>query len=127
MAQILIQTVLAGRFLVAEPHRRTSDEVANIDWLGSSVLFGFAILAILTGGSIHAADARPPFAAAMCLMLLGLAYRYPAAAPSAAWAMLVALGTMLLWPVAREAGAEPRNLFPDFVGASPQPRRCAPT
>ena len=121
MAHLLVQAALAGFFLVADPHRRTADEEANPDWPASGVLLGFAVLTVLVAASWHIGAARPPFAGAMALMLAGLAYRYAPAAPAAAGAVLVTLGTMLFWPLAREAGAEPRNLFPDVFGASPRP------
>ena len=97
------------------------DEEANPDWPASGVLLGFAVLTVLVAASWLIGAARPPFAGAMALMLAGLAYRYAPVAPAAAGAVLVTLGTMLFWPLAREAGAEPRNLFPDVFGASPRP------
>ena len=121
MAHLLVQAALAGFFLVADPHRRTADEEANPDWPASGVLLGFAVLTVLVAASWLIGAARPPFAGAMALMLAGLAYRYAPVAPAAAGAVLVTLGTMLFWPLAREAGAEPRNLFPDVFGASPRP------
>ncbi len=121
MAHLLLQTALAAFFLVADPHRRTADEEANPDWPASGVLLGFAVLTVLVAATWHIGAARPPFAGAMALMLVGLAYRYAPVAPAAAGAVLVTLGTMLFWPLAREAGAEPRNLFPDVFGASPRP------
>ena len=122
MAHVLIQTALAGAFLVADPHRRTSDEEARVDWLSGGVLLAFAVLAIVIVASVHAGTARPAFAGAAALMMLGLAYRFAPVAPAAAWAVLIGLGTMLVWPVAREAGAEPRNIYPDFSGTSPRPQ-----
>ncbi|HJW78970.1 MAG TPA: DUF2339 domain-containing protein [Beijerinckiaceae bacterium] len=121
MAHLLVQAALAGFFLVADPHRRTADDEANPDWPASGVLLGFAVLTVLVAASWLIGAARPPFAGAMALMLAGLAYRYVPVAPAAAGAVLVTLGTMLFWPLAREAGAEPRNLFPDVFGASPRP------
>jgi uncharacterized membrane protein len=122
MAHVIVQTALAGAFLVADPHRSTSDEEAQPDWLASGVLLAFAVFAVLIGASHYAGGARLPFAALMAIMTMALAYRFAPAAPAALWAALVVLGTMVVWPVAREAGAEPRNIFPDFSGASPRPQ-----
>ena len=122
MAHLLVQAALAGFFLVADPHRRTADEEANPDWPASGVLLGFAVLTVLVAASWLIGAARPPFAGAMALMLAGLAYRYRARGAGRAPAPCSsAVGTMLFWPLAREAGAEPRNLFPDAFGASPRP------
>jgi uncharacterized membrane protein len=122
MAHLLIQTALAGAFIVADPYRRTSDEEAWPDPIANGVLLAFSLLAIVIVASHHADAARPAFAGAVALIMLGLGYRFAPAAPAAASAALVVLGTMLVWPVAREAGAEPRNIFPDFSGASPRPQ-----
>jgi uncharacterized membrane protein len=122
MAHLLIQTALAGAFLVADPYRTTSDEEARPDAAANGLLFAFSLLAVLIVASHYADAARPAFAGAVALAMLGLAYRFAPAAPAAASAALVVLGTMLVWPVVREAGAEPRNIFPDFSGASPRPQ-----
>jgi uncharacterized membrane protein len=122
IAHILIQTALAGFFLVADPHRRTADEEAEPDWLAGGVLLGFAAFTVLLAASWHVGAARVPFTGAMALMLTALACRYAAAAPAAAAAVLVTLGTLLFWPLARETGAEPQTLFPDVFGASPRPQ-----
>jgi uncharacterized membrane protein len=122
MAHLLVQTALAGAFLAADPHRGTPDEEAWPDPLANGVLLTFSLLAVLIVADHSADAARPAFAGAVALMMLGLGYRYAPVAPTAASAAVVVLGTLLVWPVAREAGAEPRNLFPDFYGQSPRPQ-----
>ena len=90
------------------------------------MLLGFAVLTVLVAASWLIGAARPPFAGAMALMLAGLAYRYVPVAPAAAGAVLVTLGTMLFWPLAREAGAEPRNRSPTCSAPRRVRRRSRP-
>jgi uncharacterized membrane protein len=121
MAHLVLQTVLAGLFLVADPHRRTRDAEARLDPLAASVLGAFALMAVFVAGSHWAGTARPVVATVQAAVLLGLALRFAPAAAGAAAAAFVALGTMLLWPLASQALAEPRTVFPDLFGASPRP------
>jgi uncharacterized membrane protein len=125
MAHLVIQTALAGVFLVADPHRGTADEDAKVDGLASGVLLGLSILAILANASVHAGSGRPLFGAVMILVLLGLAVRFAAAAPAAAWAVLVALGTLALWPVTSEIAGEQRTVLPGFFGDAHRPQALA--
>jgi len=116
MAHVLIQTVLAGVFLVADPHRRTEDPDAEPDVLASGVLLALAALAILAASSIHAGAARPPFAAAAALTMLGLSIRYAPAAAGAAWAAFMGFGTVAMWPLALQVAVEPATVLPGPSG-----------
>jgi uncharacterized membrane protein len=121
MVHLVIQTVLAGVFLVGDPYRRTPDGGAEVDRFAGTVLGAFAVMTVFVAGSPWAATGRPAFAAVQGIILLGLAIRFAPVAPGAAAAAVVVLGTMLVWPVASQAVAEPRRVFPDFFGVPPRP------
>ena len=116
LAHVLVQCGLAGLFLVADPHRGTMDREADPDRLASLVLLGFAAVAVLAAGSSQIGEVRPFFAGVVAGLLLALAVRFPPAAAAAAWAGLVGVGTLLLWPVAREIAAEPLTIYPAPFG-----------
>ena len=121
MVHIMVQTMLAGVFLVADPHRRTPDSDAHLDRFAAGTLVGLAAMSVFVAGEVWTGSARPVFAAVEAAMLLALAVRFVPAAAGAAAAALVAVGTLLLWPVASQALVEPRSVLPDLFGASPRP------
>jgi uncharacterized membrane protein len=122
MVHVLVQMALAGVFLVVDPYRHLADADADadVDWFANGVLLAFAALAVVVVGSPDAV-ARPAYATILALLLLTLAVRYPAVAPSAAWAGLVAAGTLIVWPVMREIAAAPYSIVPDAIGQAPRP------
>ena len=91
VAHTLLQAALAIGFLVADPHRGRSAGEAVTDRFGSAVLAGFALLGIFTAAQLGFGLARPLFAGALGLMLLASACRFPAVAPAAASAALLAV------------------------------------
>ncbi len=121
VAHALIQTALAIGFLVADPHRGAPEEAAVTDRFGSAVLAAFALLAIIVAAQLGHGLARPFFAGAVGLMLLGAAFRFPAVAPAAASAALLAIGTLLAWPVQGEAGEEPITVLEGITVGRPIP------
>jgi uncharacterized membrane protein len=121
VAHALVQLLLATGFLVADPHRFTPDSEAVTDRFGSAVLGAFALLAIVITLQFGHGSGRPLFAGATMLILLGAAFRFPAVAPAAAAAALVAIGTLLGWPVEGEAGAEPITVLESIAGGTPLP------
>ena len=121
MAHVAIQIALAGAFLIADPYRGVPDDAARPDRFVGGVFFAFALLVIFVTASAHVGAGRPVFAAVCALMMLGLALRFAPAAPGAAWAALTAVGTLALWPVAREAAQEPWTVVPDLITA-PRPK-----
>lgn len=120
MLHVLVQTALAALFLIVDPYRRIADADAEPDWFANAVLLAFAVLGVIVIGAPEAA-ARPAYAAILALLLLTVAVRYPAAAPSAAWAGIVTAGTLFLWPIAREVAAAPYSVVPDAIGGAPRP------
>jgi uncharacterized membrane protein len=123
MAHVLAQFGLAGLFLVADPHRGTPDREARPDPLAALVLLGFAVLAVLVTDATEIGEVRPFFAGAVAAAMLALAVRFPAAGAAAAWAGLVTIGTLLLWPVDREIAAEPLRVYPPFGVTTPEALR----
>lgn len=121
MIHLVVQAALAGAFLVADPHRRTPDEDATVDRLAAGVLFGLTALAIVVNAATTAGGERPGFAAVMTLGLVGLSVRYAPAAPAAAWAAFMTIGTLGLWPVAGEIAGEPRTVLGGGFGDQPRP------
>jgi uncharacterized membrane protein len=119
MMHIVLQTMLAGVFLVADAYRAIPDRDARPDWFANSVLLAFAVLGVLAIGAFGVG--RPVFAGTLALVLLAFAVRFPAASPSTLWAAVVATGTLMVWPVAREVAAEPYSIVPDASGTAPRP------
>ena len=121
VAHTLLQAALAIGFLVADPHRDRPATEAVTDRLGSAILAGFPLLGIVVAAGLGFGLGRPLFAGALGLMLLAAAWRFPAVAPAAASAALLAVGTLLAWPVEREAGAEPITVLESVLAGTPLP------
>ena len=121
MAHVLLQTGLAGLFLVADPYRRVANREARPDPLAGGVLVAFAAIAVLVALAQEASAARPVFAGTVAFLTLGLALRFPSAAMAAAGAALIVAGTLLVWPVEAQVAAEPTGVLPDILGFSPRP------
>jgi uncharacterized membrane protein len=119
LLHVLLQTSLAGIFLVADPYRGIADREAQPDWFANSVLLAFALLGILVTYGYD--SGRPAFAGGLALILLGFAVRYPAASPSALSAAIVTTGALMVWPVAREVAAAPYTVVPDGTSGAPRP------
>jgi uncharacterized membrane protein len=122
MLHVLVQMALAGVFLVVDPYRNVDDGDAGpeTEWLANAVLLAFAVLGVVAAASPDAV-ARPAYAAILALLLLALAVRYPAVAPSALWAGVVTASTLIVWPLAHEIAAAPYSVVPDAIGAAPRP------
>jgi len=111
MMHLVLQAVLAAFFIAFGPYRRVSDAEARIDWPASAVLFAFALVGVVVAGAIHAGDGRPVFVSAMALVLLAAGFRIAAVSTAAASAALLAVGALLVWPLANEISGNPENLF----------------
>jgi uncharacterized membrane protein len=121
MVHILVQTALAGAFLVFDPHRLVADEDARPDWWASTILLALALLTLIVIGAYWGSNLQPVFASAVALMMLGLALRFAPVAPAAAWSALIGIGTLALWPVAAQVAREPLSVFPNPFGRVPTP------
>ncbi len=122
---VLVQTALAAGFVAYDPNRAVRDEDARADLFACTLLAAFGALLLfdldrrfaggtlaLTGGAAFALHLATALAAA------------PVAALSAV-AAIVAAGTLFLWPVVREAGAEPVTVLPFVAGPNPMPDALA--
>jgi uncharacterized membrane protein len=132
-ACLIVQLALAGLAFAIFPHQGESDESAEVDSIASSVLVGFALLAIVVlaqdppGAALSSSWVVASVSATAVLAIVGF-QAAPAAAASGA-AGLVVLGAMRLWPptsaatdglVAARGGFAPLLLAPQnapaFVG-----------
>ncbi|WP_210497204.1 DUF2339 domain-containing protein [Microvirga antarctica] len=123
MIHLVLQTAFACLFLVADPYRRTSDDDAIVDWPANAVLLLFGIASVLAASLVEAGSARPFFAGLIALITLATAFRYAAAAPAAAVAGLVVVGTLLAWPIGRSLAGDPESIFyfgGDIFAARPE-------
>lgn len=111
MVHLVLQTGLAAFFLAIDPYRDTADAEARIDKAASVVLFAFACAAIVVTSSVFLGGGRPVFVAAMALVLLATGFRIASVSTATASAALLAVGALLVWPLAKELGSEPENLF----------------
>lgn len=121
MAYVLIQTCLAGLFMVADPHRGTADGEARIDREATGVLAGMAFIAFLTIDTLNAGLPLAIFAGIVIALHLAIAFAYAPAAVSAVLATGVAAGTLWLWPVAALVANQPVSVLPGPAVAPPQP------
>lgn len=117
MAHVLIQLALALLFLAIDPHRDVPASEARIDPLVAIVLFAFALLAVGTTIDLGPGLGRPGYIALVAVMLIGTAWRIPAAAPAAAAAAFAVFGMLALWPVVSEAVREPQTIIRDLASA----------
>lgn len=111
MIHLAVQTALAAFFLAAEPYRHVPDEEAGTDWAAGAVLLLFALNAIVAASLVEAGGGRSVFVAAAASILAAAGLRAAPVASAAASAALVAVGALLVWPIRRELGADPENLF----------------
>jgi uncharacterized membrane protein len=121
MTHVLLQSILAGALLVAEPYRHTPDAESHPDPLANGVFLAFALVAILVSTLPGSGGSRPLFAGAEALLLLALAWRFPAFAAGAPLAALVTVGTQALWPALVLAEPDPPTLLPDPTTVLPRP------
>ncbi|MCB8820266.1 DUF2339 domain-containing protein [Microvirga rosea] len=127
MIHLSIQTAFAAFFLAIDPYGDPSEEDGRLDLPASLALLLFALAGIVVASSVAAGDARPVFAATMALILLAAGLRVPQVASAAAWSGLMAIGTLIVWPVRTLLAQDPENLFyqagdafavrPDALGA----------
>jgi len=128
MVHLVLQAGLTAFFLAVDPYRHTqSDDPAILDIPASGVLLAFTAAGIAVASSVSAGDARPIFATGLILILLAAGLRVSQVAPAAAWAALMAVGTLALWPIRTLLGQDPENIFyqsgdlfavrPDALGA----------
>ncbi len=121
MAYVLIQTVLAALFIVADPHRGTSDADAQIDRLATGVLAGMAVIATLTIDTLNAGMPLAIFSGIVVALHVGIAWAFAPAAIATVLAAGVAAATLWLWPVASLVANEPVSVLPGPLTAPPQP------
>ena len=117
---LLLQMALACFFLGLDPHRGTPDAEARPDLPAAAVLFLMAVLAILIGTSPDLTAMRPVFATASVALLLFTGIRAAPIAAASAWAGVVTVGTLIVWPVAHEIAGEMPTVLPGS-GQEPQP------
>ncbi len=120
MAHALVQAAMAALFLLVLPYAGIPEAEQRPDRLGGGALLAFAILGVVvvaeaTGGG------RLAFAGALAALLVATALRVPAGAPAAAWAALVGVGTLAVWPIRREVAQEADLVIPQVLGPQPQP------
>jgi uncharacterized membrane protein len=111
MAHVALQAALAAFFLVADPYRGAADEEARVDLAAGGVLLAFALSGVIVSASTLVGDGRPVFVGILALVLLGAGFRFAPGAPAAAWAALLAVGSLLVWPIRTLLGNDPENLF----------------
>ncbi|MBB3018838.1 putative membrane protein [Microvirga lupini] len=111
MAHLVIQTGLAALFLAALPYRHIADAESAIDRAASVVLLALTIAAVAVSGTVAAGDGRAIFVAAIAFLLLATGIRFAPAAPAAAWAALIIVGALLVWPIRADLGGAPENLL----------------
>ena len=111
MVHLVLQAALAAFFLAVDPYRHVADAEARIDKAASAVLGAFAFAGIVVTSSASTGDGRTAFVAVMALVLLAVGFRIAAVSTAAASAALLAVGALLVWPLATELGGDPENLF----------------
>jgi len=111
MVHLVLQAGLAAFFLAVGPYRDVADSEARLDRAASAVLCAFALAGIVITSSIHVGDGRPVFVAAMALILLATGMRIANVASGTASAALLAVGALLVWPLASDIGDAPESLF----------------
>jgi len=111
MVHLVLQAGLAAFFLAVDPYRHVADEEARIDRAASGMLSAYPFAGIVVAGSVATGDGRPVFAAAMALILLAAGVRIANAAPAAAASAALAVGALLVWPLATDIGDAPESLF----------------
>ncbi len=116
MTHVIVQTLLAAVFLVADPHRGTPDAAARFDRFASLVLAGFAALAVPTVDLIADGGGRGLFAAILVAIHLAVGLAFAPAAAATALAAAVAAATLALWPVIGEALRETPAVLPSPAG-----------
>ncbi|CAH1669846.1 DUF2339 domain-containing protein [Chelatococcus asaccharovorans] len=121
LTHIVLQALLAIALLVVDPNRGVEEERANPDPLGLGVLALFAGLAGLAMTVSLDGGTRALFGGIMVGVYVATAVRIAPAAAGAALAAAIAGATLFLWPVAREARAEPQNVLPGGAGSIPMP------
>jgi uncharacterized membrane protein len=121
LVHVLVQSALAGLFLVADPHRQTADADAAPDRLANLVLLAFAAAGVLVTVMPEVGTARPFFAGALALLLLGLGVRFAPAAGGAVAAAVSVAGTLAIWPAAALRETDPPQVLPDPIVDLPRP------
>jgi len=111
MVHLVLQAALAAFFLAVDPYRHVADAEARIDKAASAVLGAFAFAGIVVTSSASTGDGRTVFVAVMALVLLAVGFRIAVVSTAAASAALLAVGALLVWPLATELGGDPENLF----------------
>lgn len=111
MVHLVLQAGLAAFFLAVAPYRQVLDSETRIDRAASVALFAFALAGIMVTGSVVTGDGRPVFVAALALVLLATGIRIASVSTAAVSAALLAIGALLIWPLANELGDSPENLF----------------
>ncbi|MDJ1157766.1 DUF2339 domain-containing protein [Chelatococcus sp. SYSU_G07232] len=120
MTHVIAQTALAAAFLVADPHRGTSDDAALPDFLALAVMAAFAALAVFAGDLAGDGGTRAAFTGVVAALQLVAGLAFAPAAGTTLLAAAVTAAALALWPVARLAAAEQPTVLPG-PGGVPQP------
>ena len=111
MVHLVLQAGFAAFFLALDPYRHASDAQARLDRAASMVLLAFALAGIVVTGAVATGDGRPVFVAALALTLLAAGLRIANVAAAAAGSAVLAVGALLVWPLAADIGDAPESLF----------------
>lgn len=123
ITHIILHTGLAGYFLALGPQRGIPDDSAPRHRLPETVLAGFGVLSIyaIQRGAESGHFGPLWIGAAIALVLLPLAISYLGAtvASSSCVAGVIALATILLWPMARDSGEARTGFFQHYPPLDP--------
>ncbi len=111
MVHLVLQAGFAAFFLALDPYRHVPDPEARLDGGASMALLAFALAGIVVTGAVATGDGRPVFVAAMALILLAAGVRVANVAAAAVGSAVLAVGALLVWPLAAEIGDGPESLF----------------
>lgn len=111
MVHLVLQAGFAAFFLAIDPYRNVPDPEARTDKAATAVFAAFALAGIIVTSSVATGDGRPVFVAALALVLVAAGFRAASVASATASAALLAVGALLVWPLASDIGDTPENLF----------------
>ncbi len=117
---LLIQTALAVFIFAFLPYRMTPVPMQQPDNAGRAVLIGILVVLVLAMNVLFDGAGTLYFPALMIALLLA-AGAVPALSGAGVAALIAVVVTLLLWPVAREAIAEPTRILPGPAGDLPWP------
>ncbi|NJO23918.1 MAG: DUF2339 domain-containing protein [Sphingomonadales bacterium] len=115
LVHVAIQLMLAAVFVAIEPHLAVIDDAAEPDWIAAAALGVLTVLAVLALGMARVNVAWTSFVVVAMVILVATAWRSAPAAVAAAFAGVVALGGIAVWP-GLKAPPDPQLLAPALEG-----------